>query len=244
MKLTNKDIVLFSGDSITDGNRGHSMDCNHIMGHGYQYIVAGELAVENAAEMPKFVNKGYSGYTMGKILNTWQEDVIDNKPTYLSILAGVNDGIFGQERGFNPKQAADNYRKDLESAVIKTQNSLQNTKIIICEPFYFPLDRKNPNFDFVPHPYCEENHGRPDRNETDESVQYRLECIEYTRAAAKEIAQKYSLCFVSFYSSFSNAVKASNTQYFIWDSTHPTVAGHMLMAKEWLKAVNKAFDKA
>ena len=45
MKLTAKDIVLFSGDSITDGNRGHSMDCNHIMGHGYQYIAAGELVV-------------------------------------------------------------------------------------------------------------------------------------------------------------------------------------------------------
>lgn len=35
MKLSDKDVVLFSGDSITDGNRGKSMDCNHIMGHGY-----------------------------------------------------------------------------------------------------------------------------------------------------------------------------------------------------------------
>ena len=121
MKLTAKDIVLFSGDSITDGNRGHSMDCNHIMGHGYQYIAAGELALENSSEMPKFINKGYSGYTMGKILETWQEDVIDNKPTYLSILAGVNDGIFGKERGFTPKQAADNYKNDLDSAVCKTK---------------------------------------------------------------------------------------------------------------------------
>lgn len=241
MKLTAKDIVLFSGDSITDGNRGHSMDCNHIMGHGYQYIAAGELALENSSEMPKFINKGYSGYTMGKILETWQEDVIDNKPTYLSILAGVNDGIFGKERSFTPKQAADNYKNDLDSAVCKTKEALPNTKIIICEPFYFPLDRTNPNFDFTPHPYCEENHGRPDRDDTDEFVQYRLECIGYTRDAAKETAQNHSLVFVPFYDCFLKAFKNSKTEYFIWDSTHPTVAGHMLMAKKWLEVTDKAF---
>lgn len=241
MRLTGKDIVLFSGDSITDGNRGYSMDCNHIMGHGYQYIAAGELALENAGEMPKFINKGYSGYTMGKLLETWQEDVISNKPTYLSILAGVNDGIFGKERGFTPKQAANNYKNDLNAAVSITKNALPNIKIIVCEPFYFPLDRTKANFDFVPHPYCETNYGRPDRNDTDSSVEYRLECIEYTRAAAKEIAQKYSLTFVPFYSCFLNAFKNSRVEYFIWDSTHPTVAGHMLMAKKWLETVNKAY---
>ena len=48
MKLDKNDILLFSGDSITDGNRGKCMDCNHIMGHGYQYIVASQLALENA----------------------------------------------------------------------------------------------------------------------------------------------------------------------------------------------------
>ena len=27
--------ILFQGDSITDGNRGRSVDPNHILGHGY-----------------------------------------------------------------------------------------------------------------------------------------------------------------------------------------------------------------
>jgi len=31
MKLNKNDVVLFSGDSITDGNRGKCMDCNHIV---------------------------------------------------------------------------------------------------------------------------------------------------------------------------------------------------------------------
>jgi hypothetical protein len=28
-------VILFQGDSITDGNRGRTADLNHIMGHGY-----------------------------------------------------------------------------------------------------------------------------------------------------------------------------------------------------------------
>lgn len=31
---------LFQGDSITDGNRGRSADPNHILGHGYVFIIA------------------------------------------------------------------------------------------------------------------------------------------------------------------------------------------------------------
>ena len=61
MKLSKNDVVLFSGDSITDGNRKKNMDCNHIMGHAYQYVVAGRLSLDNAENMPKFINKGNSG---------------------------------------------------------------------------------------------------------------------------------------------------------------------------------------
>ena len=32
--------ILFQGDSITDGNRGRNTDPNHILGHGYCFIIA------------------------------------------------------------------------------------------------------------------------------------------------------------------------------------------------------------
>jgi len=32
--------IVFQGDSITDGNRGRSADPNHILGHGYVFIIA------------------------------------------------------------------------------------------------------------------------------------------------------------------------------------------------------------
>jgi hypothetical protein len=35
--------VLFQGDSITDGNRSRNTDWNHVMGHGYSYLIASRL---------------------------------------------------------------------------------------------------------------------------------------------------------------------------------------------------------
>jgi len=43
-------LVLFQGDSITDGGRGRTDDPNHILGHGYAYIVAARLGRDLAAE--------------------------------------------------------------------------------------------------------------------------------------------------------------------------------------------------
>ena len=114
MKLNKNDIVLFSGDSITDGNRGKSMDCNHIMGHGYQYIVASRLALDNAENMPKFINKGYSGENAIDLLKKWQTDVLDNKPTVLSILVGVNEGSYGYFNHLTPDEAKESYQHYLQ----------------------------------------------------------------------------------------------------------------------------------
>ena len=38
--------VLFQGDSITDGNRGRSPDPNHVLGHGYVFLVAAKFGSE------------------------------------------------------------------------------------------------------------------------------------------------------------------------------------------------------
>ena len=34
---------LFQGDSITDGNRNRNNDWNHVMGHGFAYLIASRL---------------------------------------------------------------------------------------------------------------------------------------------------------------------------------------------------------
>jgi hypothetical protein len=37
---------LFQGDSITDGNRSRNTDWNHVLGHGYTFLIASRLNYE------------------------------------------------------------------------------------------------------------------------------------------------------------------------------------------------------
>ena len=237
MYLDGNDIVLFSGDSITDGNRGRKMDCNHIMGHGYQFIVSAKLAYENSERRPRFVNKGYSGATMGKLLETWQEDVIDNAPTVLSILAGTNDGLFGFLNGLTVSQVGESYEKNLLEAIKQTRKALPQTKIIVLEPFYFPISKDDLSYRYTPHIECEPDTGRPDRDETQEAMDYKSAAIQLTRVAARHVAEAEADIFVPLYDLFAEKISKSKTEYFMWDGTHPSVAGHMLIAEQWLKTV-------
>jgi len=237
MKLNSNDVVLFSGDSITHGNRGLCMDCNHIFGHGYQSIVASKLALDNAAEMPKFINKAYSGYTLPRLLEKWQEDVLDNKPTVLSILDGTNDCNEGFHKGKTPEEVAEEYEKNLNRMIDITKEALPDIKIIILEPFYFPIDRTYLDYRYTPHPDCEPVFLRPDRDDTDESCEFRVKSINLVRVKAKEIAERRADVFVPLYDRIKEEAAKSRMEYFIWDSTHPTIACHALIAEEWFKAV-------
>ncbi|WP_437231094.1 hypothetical protein SH661x_002346 [Planctomicrobium sp. SH661] len=45
--------VLFQGDSITDGNRGRTSDPNHILGHGYAFLIAAKFG----GEIPELLSR-------------------------------------------------------------------------------------------------------------------------------------------------------------------------------------------
>lgn len=237
MILTSDDIILFSGDSITHGNRGLCMDCNHIMGHGYQYIAAAQLALKYSAEMPRFINKGYSGYTMPMLFEKWQEDVIANKPTVLSILVGVNDCHSGCNQGKSIDEITEKYKKSMTEAIELTKKECPGVKVMICEPFYFPLDKTYLDYRNTPHPDCEPEFLRPDRDDTDEMCAVRLETVKSIQKAAREVTESCADIFVPLYDRLSAEISKSKPEYFIWDGTHPTIAGHAVIAEEWLKAL-------
>lgn len=240
MKLNKNDVVLFSGDSITDGNRGRSMDCNHIMGHGYHYIVSSELALENAEQMPKFINKGYSGENAADLLGKWQQDVLDNKPTVLSILVGVNEGSYGYFNGLTPDEAHERYESNLRGILELTRKELGDIKIIICEPFYCPLDNSDHSYRYTPHvDGVEKDFTRPDSGDPEDSVPYRIEVNRKVRAAAKKLAEEFGCVFVPLYDKIYEYAEKTRMEYLMWDGTHPSIAGHMLIAREWLKATSE-----
>jgi len=119
--------VLFQGDSITDGNRGRSADPNHILGHGYAFIIAARHGAGFPERKLDFYNRGVSGNTVLDLEKRWAKDTLALKPDLLSVMIGVND----QSRNVSLEAYEATYDKLLTDA--RAQNP--KLKLVLMEPF-------------------------------------------------------------------------------------------------------------
>jgi len=205
---------LFQGDSITDGNRGRDNDPNHIMGHGYAFSIASELGAEYPEKQYRFFNRGISGNTVVDLAARWQPDTLDLNPDVLSILVGVNDAssaIFNWDVPVSVEQYGELYDSLLE----KTKRKFPGIVLVICEPFILKVGNVAANWDAY---------------ETD---------IKQRQAIVRNLADMYDAILVGFQEVFTQACSKAPAEYWLWDGVHPTVAGHELMARAWMKRTKK-----
>jgi lysophospholipase L1-like esterase len=201
--------VLFQGDSITDGNRTRNTDWNHVMGHGFAYIIASRLWYDYPGKGLHFFNRGISGNRVTHLAERWQTDTIDLKPDVINILVGINDteaAIKGNV-SCTPEQFENDYR-----ALLKwTKEKLPDVKLVLCEPFLLPVGRVKENFET-----------------------YQLE-IAKRQQVAKLLSDEFKAIYIPFQSAFNDALSKAPAEYWIWDGIHPMPAGHELMARFWLE---------
>jgi len=126
--------ILFQGDSITDGNRGRNTDPNHILGHGYQFIIAAKYGAELAERRLVFLNRGISGNRVSDLARRWQTDTLDLKPDLLSILIGINDLGHGV--------TAEDYERQYDQLLAETVKALPQVRLVLGEPFGLPVAGK------------------------------------------------------------------------------------------------------
>lgn len=239
--LDKKTTVLFYGDSITHGGRLQSMDGNHILGHGYQSIIASKLGFDNIENMPKFINKGVSGDSIAQMYARLNNDVIKNKPDIISILAGVND--VGKGIGMPYKMTTDKYIGIFQMMVNDIKKLLENTKIIICEPFYLELNCFDNPYENTPYELCEPYFEPCFVKENREKMLEMRKEITYMQQELKKFAQKNDCIYVPLQEEFIKASEKAAPEYLIWDTVHPTIVGHELIARKWLEVVEKEFNK-
>ena len=215
IKLKNNDIILFQGDSITDGNRGRSKDPNHIHGHGYQYILAAEMYADNLTKNIEVINRGISGNRISDLYKRWEEDCIDLNPTVLSVLVGANDlySNFEGNSGSSPEEYGKLYRKMLDEVL--SHNS--DTLIVIMEPFFGISENKK---------YSD----------------YMRANIDYYSAEAKKTAEEYNAVFVPLQDMFNEYAKQTDIFRLLWDGVHPTTCGHHFIAQQWRKYVEERIN--
>jgi len=133
------DVVLFQGDSITDMNRGRTLDPNHILGHSYVFIIAAKYGSTYPEKKLTFLNRGISGDTVGGLTRRWDKDTIALKPTLLSILIGINDLGHGV--------SAEKYEESYDKLLADTMKALPDVRLVLGEPFGLPVGRHKEDWD-------------------------------------------------------------------------------------------------
>lgn len=204
---------LFQGDSITDGNRGRNNDPNHIMGHGYAFSIASRVGARFPEKELTFHNRGISGNTVLDLMARWQEDVLDLKPDVLSILVGVNDTELALME--KDAEASKKFENGYRTLLHQTSEQLPDCLLVLCEPFIAPVGRVK-----------------------DKWIDWQNE-IREKQEVVQRLAKEYNTVFVPLQKVFDKAALRAPADYWVWDGIHPTVAGHELIALEWLKQLSK-----
>jgi lysophospholipase L1-like esterase len=198
-------VVLFQGDSITDYGRGRQDDSQ--LGSGYVGIASALFSALWPEKKVRFLNRGISGNRVKDLKARWAEDCIKLKPTWVSILIGINDTW----RAFdsNDPTSTESFEADYREILNRTRKDLA-ARLILCEPFLLPCptDRKAWRKDLDPR-------------------------IHVVRSLARE----FGAILVPLDGIFAEASMKRDCPYWAPDGVHPTAAGCALIALSWLRSV-------
>jgi lysophospholipase L1-like esterase len=209
-------VILFQGDSITDGNRikNNTWDQNHQMGHGYAFAIAAELGYQQPEKKYSFFNRGISGNKLSDLVARWEQDTIAIKPGVLSILIGVNDADAMINANANVDATVSQFDINYRALLKDTRSRLPSCSFIMLEPFILPVGRVKENW------------------------QVWNNVMQQLQNVSKEIAKESNTLYIPLQKAFEKAATKALAEYWIWDGIHPTPAGHELIAREWIKLVN------
>ena len=93
MLFTSGDRIVFTGDSVTDAGRGRPVGEGlwQGVGDGYVRTIDNILNVVYPDWRLWVSNTGTGGDTSRSLKKRWQEDVMNLKPDWVSLMIGIND---------------------------------------------------------------------------------------------------------------------------------------------------------
>jgi len=204
--LIEKDaVVLFQGDSITDAgrNRENGLD----LGCGYAMMSAAWFTSTYPEKRVSFLNRGVGGDSVKDLRGRWQRDCLDLKPTWVSIMVGINDT--GRRYSRNEPTSAEEFESVYAELLSQVRDKL-GAHLVLCEPFL--LDTM------------------PERARWREDLDPKIHTV-------RKLAREFGAHLVPFDGLFASAATQRELAFWSADGVHPSAAGHALMAQAWLRAV-------
>ena len=203
--------LLMIGDSVTDAERARPVGEGLFgaTGKGYVTLVDAQLSVAYPGHGIRVVNMGNSGNQVRHLLERWKNDVIAQKPDWLSIMIGIND-VWRQfdiprqpEQHVLPKE----YEAGLEALVKQTKAKVGG--LVLMTPFFI-------------------------ESNTADAMRARMD--EYG-AIVKKVAKRHGAIAVDTQAAFNRVLEHMHSAAIAWDRIHPNHIGHQILARAFLDAV-------
>lgn len=204
--------IVFIGDSITDCGR---RDQFAPYGNGYVKLIIDLLTASYPDRNFIYFNKGIGGHTVEDLFNRWYDDVVVVQPDWVSVLIGINDlhrGLGGND----PNQAIppEKYERIYQAVLERTKKETK-AKLILLEPFYISSDLNDGTF----------------RSKV-------LKLLPEYIAVVHKMAKKFDTLLVRTHQAFQEQIKYNSTENFCPEPVHPNLTGHLVMAYQFLRALN------
>lgn len=207
--LQPNDLILFQGDSITDCSRHKLKHAD--LGQGYVNLINHYIQSHHPELNIQCLNKGMSGNRSFDLMLRWKHDCIRLEPSVLSLLLGINDTWRRYDLGLVTSEVK--FREHYVHLMDTLVAAYPNIRLVLMSPFLLPVS--------------------PEQELWFEDLNPK---IEITR----QIAAQYNAIYIPLQEIFTEHLSPTYpANYWTVDGVHPTLEGHGLIAKAWLKAVTK-----
>ncbi|MFY9177923.1 MAG: SGNH/GDSL hydrolase family protein [Caldicoprobacterales bacterium] len=186
---------------------GRSRENDKDLGTGYANFISAYLNATYPEKRLNFINRGISGNRVVDLLNRWDDDCIDLKPDLVSILIGIND--CWRRYDSNDPTSVEDFEKNYRKILTQIKENL-DAQIVLCEPFVLPVPE--------------------DRKQWREDLDPKIQVV-------RNLSLEFNTFYVPFDGIFASACTRREPAFWAEDGVHPTQAGHVLMAKAWLKVL-------
>ena len=204
-------VVVFQGDSITDGGRDRGIpDANNdaAFGSSYAALLMRDIRAAHPHVPWRFYNRGISGNKLPDLQARWAADTLALRPDILSILAGVND--YWHTRSFGYAGTTADYERQYTALLRETRAALPNVTLVVLEPFVLRAGVVDASW---------------------------FPTFDERRAAAARVAAAVDARFVPLQAAFDARAAQMGAEALAKDGVHPTPAGHALIAQQWRAVV-------